>query len=327
MEPKFSSSRIADGSTILRIEGPWDKSIANAIETLQFDGLQVDESIGSYEHLIPFASKIKWLFGPSLINAGGLSKLTCIEKVTLLGGVNLDFDYRVLPQLKSLHISRVMTPFPVQYLNNPSLERLAIEGLKVKDLRFLGDCAKLRALKLTSSPIQSMAGIENLLDLRELKILQNRSLADISHLSNGLQIESLEIEDTAKVLDISPLYGLVNLRWLYINSKKANQRDLSWLSKMPQLECAEVMIETAEIDLNVFAEHPLLYDIAFYSNRNFVIGSDDEIATTLSRCGRKVKKISRYPKDLFPAFAFEFQPAEKIVKPMPRHVYKTNLRY
>jgi hypothetical protein len=327
MESKFSSSRIADGSLILRVEGPWDKTVADAIGNLQFDGLQVDESIGSYEHLLPFAHKIKWLFGPTLLNISGLEKLAFIEKVTLLGGVNLDFDYRALPQLNSLHISRVMTPLPVKYLNNPSLERLAIEGLKVKDLSFLGDCKKLRALKLTSSPIQSMAGVENLLNLRELKILQNRSLADISHLSTALQIESLEFEDTAKVADISPIYGLANLKWLYVNSKKANQRNLDWLSKMPQLECAEIMVETAEVDLDVFAAHPLLYDVAFYSNRNFVIGSDDEIIASLSRCGRQVKKISRYPKDLFPAFAFEFQPAEEITKPMPRHVYKTNLRY
>ena len=236
------------------------------------------------------------------------------------------FDYRRLPRLKSL-VCDVASELLPEYLNHPNIERLDLEGTKAKDLTFLRDAKHLRALRLSASPIRALTGFEELDGLRELRLILTRSLSEISALRSAAQLEALELDKTPKITDISSIYGLRNLRWLFINASQAKQRDLNWIRNMPRLECAGIWIETETVDWSVLAEHPRLYDIVFYTTKGFSPGSDEDILAKLSADGRRVKALTRYPRAIFPGFRVEFAPPSDVARPEPHFVYQNHLRY
>src|SRR5262249_33973239 len=149
--------------------------------------------------------------------------------------------------LKSLFCD-VAVVLPPKYLNHPNVERLDLEGLKVKDLTFLSEARRLRALRLSTGPIATLQGAEALPELRELRMILTRSLPDGSALRGAPRLEALELEETWNVADVSAAHGLANLRWLFLGSRKAEQRDLSWIRNMTRLECAGLWVETKSVD-------------------------------------------------------------------------------
>lgn len=322
---EVSTWAYSDGSLMLRIDGEMSPEIENVLTMIPFDGLDVGEGVGSFECLVPFSQKIKWLHAPAVASSLGLDKLQFIERIIYISHVPVPpVDYSLLPRLKSLRCN-IAELIPAKYLNHPHVERMDIEGIKATDMKFLSDAKNLGALRIVKSPIKSLDGIDNLSNLRELRLILIRALNDISRLSNLTQLEILEFDKTPNVIDISPVYELRNLRYLFIDASKAKQNNLNWIRNMPSLECAGIWVETEVIDWNVFAEHPRLYDIIFYTTKNFVAESDEEIIAVLTASGRHVNKLTRFPKAAFPAFRIEFVPPQDIVNPKPQHTYQNHL--
>ena len=311
------------GARILRIDSAWSKEVERALETVPFDGLEVGSGLESYERLASFAEKIRWLHCPSVKSPAGLEKLENLERITYPGTAHKRaFDYRRLPKLKSLTCDFDLKP---EYLNHPSLERLDVEGLKVKDLKFLSGAKRLRALRLSDSPLQSLDGLESLPELHELRVILGHKLGDVSALRRAEQLEALELDEARKLTDISAVHGLTNLRWLFVDAAKAKQRDLAWLARMPRLECAGLWLETKNVDWGVLARHPRLYDIVFYTTPGI---KDEElrVRTQLAAGGRQLKTLTRFPRAALPGFRVEFV-ARDVVDPKPHWAYQNNLRY
>jgi hypothetical protein len=326
---KGSEARVwkdAKGATILRIDGTWCREIEHALKTVAFDGLEVCRGRGSFEGLAPFADKIRWLHGPTVESTAGLEKLVHVERITYIGTMHEPpFDYRRLPRLKSLTGNGVdITP---EYLNHPAIERLDVEELEVKDLKFLSDAKRLRALRLAASPIATLAGAENLPELRELRLIVAHSLRDVSALRGAPHLEALELDEAHQLVDVSAVHGVTGLRWLFIESDNGTQSDLSWIGTMPRLECAGLWLETKSVDWDVLARHPRIYDIVFYTTRGFSAPSDAELTARLSAGGRSVKSLARFPKARFPGFRVEFAPPLDVKQAKPHYAYQNHLQY
>lgn len=315
-----------NGSTLLRVDGPVNSDAENAIATMEFDGIDVGSEIVNFLGLVPFYKKIKWLHAPGAPSSEGLEELKCLERIVYISSIpQPSIDYCKLPRLKSFSCDCAGSISP-ENLNHSVIERLDLEGLKAKDLGFLSKAKNLKGLRMVKGALTSLEGGQNLSQLIELRLMHLKRLIDISALRDLPQIEALELGNTPNISDISAIYGLKNLRWLYISSNKAKQHDFTWISDMPKLECASIMIETEVVDWGIFAKHPRLYDIAFYSNNSFVPESDEKIIEKLSLYGRKVKSFKRFPKDVKPAFSIEFVPPSDISKPLPRHAYQNSLQ-
>jgi hypothetical protein len=315
----------ADGSMILRVSSETLSQAANALREGRFDGVEYSGS--SFESLAEVGAAIRWLHAPDVESPDGLEALDHVERITYVGAIHdARFDYRRLPRLKDFrcHLASAIDP---AHLNHPAVERLEVEGIDAHDLSFLSNAKNLRSLRIAKSALRSLAGIAELENLVELKLLLTHGLQDISDVKYATQIESLEIVGTPKIDEVSAIYRLKNLRWLYIDGRKARQGDLSWLLELPRLECALIEVETAEIDWDIFASHPRLYSVAFYSNKGFTGDSDDVIRAKLGARGRQVKQVQRFPRDRFPAFHVEFAADPDIECPLPYHAYQTNLMY
>jgi hypothetical protein len=315
------------GATVLRVDGGWSDDMAQAIRSESFDGLEVCAGMGSFQGLGAEADKIRWLHAPAVESSVGLETLEQVERITLLREVPQPaFDFRKLPKLRLLESdSGVLLHAP--FLNHPALEVLSLDGLAVKDMTFLADARRLRALQLKGSPLKSLTGLEHCAGLTELHVARSRALTDISAVAGLSELEIVEFDGTPNIADISAVYGLKKLKCLLVESHKAKPRDLEWLRGIERLECASIRVESAVIDWRVFAEHPRLYDVTFFTSKEFVSGSDAEILAQLQSAGRTVKTLTRYPKDKFPAFRIEFVPPPDIEKPMPFTWYQNALRY
>ncbi len=318
----------SDGATVLRVGGGWSTDIEDALKTIPFDALTIGPGMqGGFCDFEPHAGKIHWIKGANVHASFGLEKLEFLERIDLFDVVPEPiFDYRRLTRLRALTCSNAAR-IPVKYLNHPSVELLDVHGLKLKEFDSLIDAVNLRAVRLVATPIRSMDGIAALNKLVELRVIQARSLEDISALSLAASLEILELDKTPNISDISAVYGLTNLRRIYIDGRKARQKDLSWIGNMPKLESASIFVETETIDWSVFSEHPCLYDIIFYTNRDYLPESDEEIIKRLSSSGRRVKSLKRYPKGPCPAFGIEFFPNLDIENPFPQSAFRTNLQY
>jgi hypothetical protein len=276
---------------------------------------------------VPYAQKVRWLHAPSVGLSQGMEKLEFLERLTQFGSLPEPlFDYRRLPRLRQFACD-IAALLPRDYLNHPNIEALDLEGLKSADLSFLSDAKRLRALRLVGGSLKRADGLADYAELRELRLLLTRGLTDISALAGAVNLDTLELEGTPKVADISPIHRLSQLRRLFIHTRNAKQDDLAWLANMPRLECAMIMVQTATIDWDIFARLPRLYDIAFYAHEGYVAEPDEVLTARLSAHGKQVREIKRFPKDRFPGFVIRFAPPADIARPMPAHVYKNHLRY
>jgi len=314
---------LANRVKTLRISGAWSAEAGAAIMHKTFDALEFGGQ--DFLPLAPHAEQIKWLWGLGDGSSVGLEALQYLERVDAHGDAREPaFDWRQLPRLRSFSSTAAHFIKP-ETLNHPALELLDLNGLKAKNIGFLSAAAKLMALRLVQVPIQTLAGLEATPALKELRLLHCSSLKDIAGLSHVTDLEILELAKTPKIADISAIYALHNLRLLYVDGRKARQPDHCWLLQMPKLECAGLYIETESIDWDIFARLPRLYDLAFYSNHDFVAESDEAIIAKLSAHGKTVRSLRRFPKDRFPAFMIEFVPPADIAKPMPQHAYTINM--
>lgn len=235
------------------------------------------------------------------------------EKIRYIINLQPHFDYTRLPVLKWFECHSWGDQFKPAHLNCTTLEYLDIASLNTNDLRFLSNARNLKALRMVKGPIKNLSGIESLKQLRELDLLYVKSLKDISLISTCLTLEVVNIENTPNIEDVSAIYGLKNLYWLCITAPKVKQRDLSWLKDMPKLQCASIYVETEKINWSIFAEHPSLYSVAFYTNHGFVAESDEEIIKKLSAAGKVVREFLRFPKDKLPAFIVHFETPTHVV--------------
>lgn len=326
-EEKAYIASQTNGTRVLYISGPWDKEIEELIENSSFEQINLYRCTEDFDALVPFARKVRWLHCPSVDSSKGLEKLEFLERLTQNTSLPEPiFDYRRLLGLRQFTCD-LAAQIPKDYLNHPNIEALDLEGLKSTDLKFLSEATKLKALRLVGGSLKRADGLPNYAELRELRLLETRGLTDISALAQAVSLELLELDDTPKVTDISPIHELAKLRWFLINARNAKQKDLDWLVNMPRLECAMILVETETINWDIFARLPYLYYVGFYAHKGYVAESDEALIARLSAHGKKVKVIRRLPNDTIPSFVIEFVPPPDITQPIVEHTLRNRLRY
>jgi hypothetical protein len=228
-----------------------------------------------------------------------------------------------LPELRVLEFRGAVPD--VRHLNHPHLRYLQAEALKAADLAFLADAKELQALGLRRCGLTSLKGCEALASLKELRLLGAKKLEDISSISAANGLEILEIEGARSLRDTSSLHALGKLRYLFVEAEESSQAGLGWLADMPHLECAGLWLETATVDWSVLAGHPRLYDIVFFADAGFDLPPDEMLLPALQAHGKRVLKVTRFPKARRPGIRVEFAPPADLADPKPLHAYQTNL--
>lgn len=146
------------------------------------------------------------------------------------------------------------------YQQLDSLQKLFVS--KCKNVRSVADitaCRQLKDLSIWLSGIRSLDGIEKLPQLQDLYLYSDRSLADISKLSDiAASLQSLTIESCAKITDFSCLSELENLESLelYGSNKLPN---LAFLSKLKKLKHFNFSVEVEDGDLTPCLDIPYVW--------------------------------------------------------------------
>lgn len=95
-----------------------------------------------------------------------------------------------------------------------TLRCLVLIHCKERDFRNLGRLDQLTILRLLSSPLHTLDGIERLSHLRLLGIARSRALTSVAGLERLQNLESLSIEGSRRLTDVSPIAGAKKLREL-----------------------------------------------------------------------------------------------------------------
>lgn len=302
---------------VLRIDS-FDETTAASLRAGGFDAVELASDLPDFEPLVPHADAVRWLRASAPPSTRGLERLQQLERITYVGSqAGPKFDFRQLPRLKTLECDAADL-MSAKFLNHPMLERLDLNGAAVQDFTVLDRAASLRALRLARSKTRSLQGIEKLPQLRELRLLGARTLADISALAGAPQLEALEIMDAVKLADVSALRGLHRLRWLFVEAREAQQPDIGWLAGAPALECAGLWVATRSVDWSVVAAHPRLYDLSLHGSETAPFAdSDESLLGQLGAHGRQVRRITRYPRSKVPAIRVELVPPPDIADAKP----------
>ncbi|SFG91041.1 hypothetical protein SAMN05518865_12263 [Duganella sp. CF458] len=303
----------------------WDDASREAVAQWKYDGVEPKSALGSFEPLAEFADRVRWLYYPDVGSSAGLEKLKAVRRITF--GDELPqpaFDLRQLPGLEVVQCEDA-SGLDKRHLNHPRLRYLDLEGLKAADLAFLSEARALAAMRLRRCALTGLKGSGTLNGLKELRLLGAKKLEDVSGLGEAGNLEIVEIGEAKKLRDINAIHSLGKLRYLFVEADQASQADLSWIGTMPRLECAGLWLETRQVDWTILAQHPRLYDIMLGTHAGFELPDDDTLVPLLQSHGRRVLKVTRFPKALRPSIRIEFVPPADLVDAKPLHVYQTRL--
>jgi hypothetical protein len=311
-------------AAILRLFA-WDDVSRQAVAQWTYDAIEPKSALGSFEPLLEFADRVRWLYYPDVESSAGLEQLTAVRRITF--GDELPkpkFDLRRLPELRVVQCPDASS-LEARCLNHPKLRYLDLESLKASDLAFLSEASELSALRLRRCALTSLRGCEKLGALRELRLLGAKKLEDISDIGAAQQLEILEIDEAKKLRDIGPLQSLTNLRYLFVEAEQAMQPDLVWFSNMPGLECAGLWVGTEQVDWSVLAHHPRLYDVVFFTREGYELPSDETLVPALQSAGKRVLTVTRFRQTARPGIRIEFEPPRDLAEPKPLSAYQNKL--
>lgn len=146
----------------------------------------------------------------------------------------------------SMQVGDVKDLSPISGLT--SLTELQLYGnYQITDLRFLSGLTKLRTVRLDpysrngAAVLTSLEGLENLTELRELRIYSEGNLTDVEPLANLTKLTALSLpyknysDGEPPALDLSGLSGLTKLQELEINSSVVSLEPLRGLTDLRSL--------------------------------------------------------------------------------------------
>lgn len=147
-------------------------------------------------------------------------------------------DLRELTLLAELGFDQPIDLSPLR--DHPSLEKLALVGLRVQDIRPITELDGLKRLSLDSVQAPDFAPLARMRGLEHLSVWNIAAITDLEFVRGLTKLQSLNIADTA-ISDLSPLENLKDLEILLaFNSAVSDLSPLAgvnlrvaWLSNCP----------------------------------------------------------------------------------------------
>lgn len=132
-------------------------------------------------------------------------KLKKLKQLAWPARTTPELDFSCFPELEYLSYKHLPSTEGWETLSKLRVLRLSFSG--DKDLKFLKSLKSLAKLEVADSPLESMAGIENLDHLEKVEIFISPKLTDISSLAKCKNLKYLYVDKTKRLTDFSPLAG------------------------------------------------------------------------------------------------------------------------
>lgn len=192
--------------------------IRNLIQNEEYDGLFVHSMPNLNEiYDLNFLKELKFLKNLRIcisgnVDVSALQSLELLEDLTVEVECLEDFDFSKFQKVK--HFSFSLFRKKTKVIIPPSTEDLFLQEVQASDFTFLSNIENVKLLRIKSSSIKSMIGLESTTSLTELRLGGVRSLKSITH-ELPSTIKKLEL-DSISALEIVDAKNLLNLEELEI---------------------------------------------------------------------------------------------------------------
>jgi hypothetical protein len=208
--------------------------------------------------------------------------LSNLETLTLQTDDNSAIDFKQFPNLKT--VAFVWRPKSDSLFACTKLEMLRIRNYKAKtnDLLHFSNMIGLKSLTLVTSPIQSLAGIENLQNLEELSLNYLSKLNNIEHIKHLKNLVDLEFESCKAISSYEPISKLNQLKRLVFD-KMGQIPSVEPFSALENLEWLGWYEKTTitDGDLSPLLNLPKLIKLAIPRRKHYS-HTDEEILKAIS---------------------------------------------
>jgi hypothetical protein len=177
-----------------------------------------------------------------------LQELTNLKRLSIsIEGKN-EID---LSELRNLEYLSIQWRSKIKGLENcVNLNHLCLIDFKENDLTKIASLSKLKELRIKTSSIQTLNGLNNLKELELVSIGNCKKLASISSIDSLLHLKYLEFNICPKIKIFSSLNNLPNLETLILSD--CNKIDsIEFIKKFPLLSSLGLLGNTDIIDSNL----------------------------------------------------------------------------
>jgi hypothetical protein len=297
----------ADGTLALTLH-QWTAASEAALAEHDIYWVTPGWRVPSLDVLAPYAGKIRGLMSPHEdLSLDGIEALAELEQLWLPQTRTTHADYRQLPKLRRFTCLGA-EKLDARLLNNPALRHVRLRSpAKLKTLKPFDAWQHLESLVLERAPLASLEGLAHCRTLRELRLANCRSVADIGAIAQVPQLEILEIFNALKLQDCTAIAALSNLHWIALVGMPATLPSLDVVGRWPQVQGATLLLRVEDVALQAVARHPTLAELVAYTHEGFELPAEDTLRAALQADRRSVRSVMLRPKDRHPSFQVTFE--------------------
>lgn len=231
----ISNSMLPEGETINLIE--WTQDAGNPQEIYLFAQSSLNdkwivsfEKEGRYKYTLNIECNSGNVFTDDVVITVNPRQPSVIEDIYLEARIRYELSYK----------EGELNAGKLQMLDSLPASDVVMKNYKTKSIQGIENCTNLIYLALGLQSITDLAPLADLTKLEYLDLSQNRTIEDISPLTNLVNLKKL-ILDTNPIKDISALGNLTNLKelWLWF-TPITNLNPLSSLSNLEILHLSGV---------------------------------------------------------------------------------------
>jgi hypothetical protein len=267
------------------ITSAWTDEMEGYLRQHRVVEIELNDGKGWKGNDIAFVARLNFLRGFKIIDlkiksVEAIMSLSNLESLELIVYCKTKIDFAAFPLLKECSIEWHRGAESLLSCN--TLNRLFINRYDGPDLRELAKLLHLTSLSIVGAQVRSLAGIEHLEALHELRLANLKKLTSLIGIENLKGLVDLEINTCPSIGSIEPIGSLRLLRKLSLN----NDGPIKSFDPLRNLEHLESVLfyESTNIldgDLSPLVEKNLTR--VSFQNRRHYTARREEFGTAYSR--------------------------------------------
>lgn len=257
----------------------WSDDIEAQLATIEVSELELNSARGWIRSSLQFLSSFPSLKALTIIDfrLSDLEPIHCLHSLKALQistYCKSEIRFSAFPELESCGLE--WRPKAKSVFDCTSLKSLAINRYSGKDTALFSRLKELINLSILSSPLTSLSGLRELLNLRSLSLASLRKLTSLDGLDCLSQLEDLWLQSCSHIRSIELLKSMRLLRRLQLDNCGSIQ-SLSPLRGLPNLNYLSFFDSTniADGELGHILTLPKLEFVGFQNRRHYSHSRDE----------------------------------------------------
>lgn len=273
------SFRDDDYGRVLVLNSAWTEEFEWVVKKHGVVGLDLNYALGFKGNDLSFLNvcthlKSFYLTHLTIDNIEAVHRLGSLRQLSLETYAKSPIDFSCFPKLESCSFEWIKSSKSL--FDCTKLQNLFVDKLPEKDLRNASKLRRLQVLRLYSASLESLEGIEALVNLRRIELAICRKLTSLHGIEHLSKLKRLEIESCNRIDSLDPISKLTNLRRLSMPDC-GDIASLKPIRKLRKLEWVMFWGSTNIVDgdLSQLKELPRLERVVFVDRAHYSHGRTD----------------------------------------------------